>query len=1045
MSAVAGVANFSGKGLSLNLVGNDKQLRATKASTLGGGGSGALSVDSAVFAVTAGAADHLVYVAGNAQSAAVGTAVAIDPQVQVVDASGNPVSGTTVNFSLTGGGGSVGRPAVVSDASGLASSSFVLGGSIGSDNHTMKGEALSLPGVPKTIVFSASGTFDCGPRVDLFVGSKTQEGAADGFGHAARFFQPSHMASDGTYVYLADSYNHTIRRFDPRTAEVITLAGKPGWQGCADGVGVNARFNLPYGLAVEGGFLYIASFECRGIFQMDLATHAVTLVAGGGWGDSDGYGLAAEFRGPVGLVSDGTYLYIAEGGGNRIRKMDLATNEVSFVAGSLTGASAYANGVGAAARFDDPVGVVIVGNALYVTDSNNYAVRKIDLADDSVTTFAGKAPPRGSEAVDGIGTSARFQYLGGLATDGTFLYVADSGSDTIRKVEIATAEVSTVVGFAWETAAGADGPLSLVRLNQPVALLLVGGQLYLTEGRTHRLRKVDFAGQTVATVAGQFPSAALYTDMAPGFGSQARFGRTGQMLVVGSNLYIAESAYDAIQQVDLDTAEMTLFAGGNGTGGTNGGLGVVQFNDPAGLATDGTDFYVSDGAGCTIRKITTATMTTTTLAGSYGNCDYADGVGAAARFQYINSLVFVGGYLYAPDGLNCAIRRIDVSTGAVTTVAGAAPPVSICDLVDGVGNAARFNSLFGIATDGTSLFVSEDYTHAIRRIDLATMAVSLFAGSTVGFADGPGIGAQFFYPKGLSVSGGYLYVADQGNHALRKIELASGTVSTVVGDGSSTLQQEGPLTQATIYAPHSLINYGSSIYFSSGFQGDSLPGIFKLTTPPGAGPGVADHLEVTEGNNQVSTIYQNLPINPKVRVVDISGIPVAGYTVHFHPSDYYGAAAGASDVVSDAQGYASTTLGVSSYAGGFAPVLVAENNLLPGAVKRIVFMATIEASTPDSLVAINGNGQSAGVGTALPISPQVRVVDGGGNAIANHSVNFSVIGGGGSLGSASGMSDALGCAKTPFTLGPVPGLNQMKAEDLGLPGTTSVTFSATGL
>jgi sugar lactone lactonase YvrE len=204
-----------------------------------------------------------------------------------------------------------------------------------------------------------------------------QNGSTDGTAAAARFFHATGITTDGTSLFVADSANHTIRRVDIATGEVATLAGKAGVQGWADGVGVDARFYNPGGITTDGVHVFVSdsNFTVRKIV---IATGEVTTLAGrpGTAGSADGVGGAARFAVASGLTTDGTNLFVADTTNSLIRKMVIATGEVTTLAG--TGQQTYANGFGRAAGLSFPSGITTDGSSLFVADSLNNAIRQID-------------------------------------------------------------------------------------------------------------------------------------------------------------------------------------------------------------------------------------------------------------------------------------------------------------------------------------------------------------------------------------------------------------------------------------------------------------------------------------------------------------------------------------------------------------------------------------------------------------------------------------------------------------------------------------------
>ena len=214
--------------------------------------------------------------------------------------------------------------------------------------------------------------------------------------------------------------------------------------------------------------------------------------------------------------------------------------------------------------------------------------------------------------------------------------------------------------------------------------------------------------------------------------------------------------------LNLSTAVTTL--AGSSQGSTNASGTSASFSEPWGITTDGTNLYVSDSGNHRIRKIVIDNGTVTTLAGSSsGN---TDATGTSASFTNPWGITTDGTNLYVTDHDNHRIRKIVISTGAVTTLAG-----SSSGNIDATGTSASFSYPTGITTDGTNLYVSDQSNQWIRKIVISTGVVTTLAGSgSQGSTDATGPSASFKYPNGITTDGTNLYVADQSNHRIRKIE-----------------------------------------------------------------------------------------------------------------------------------------------------------------------------------------------------------------------------------------------------------------------------------
>lgn len=335
------------------------------------------------------------------------------------------------------------------------------------------------------------------------------------------------------------------------------------------------------------------------------------------------------------------------GGAIQGNSLTLST-AVSTLAGS--GVQGTVDGTGTAALFYGPRGITTDGSNLYVTDRFNHKIRKIVIANGVVTTLAGSGTVG---TVDGTGTVASFSAPSGLTTDGTNLYVADSGNHRIRKIVIATGVVTTLAGSG--TAGDVDATGVLASFNSPQDITTDGNNLYMTQwgNSSYKIRKIEIATGVVTTLAG------------------------------------------------------------SGIGGAVDGTGTAaSFSGPAGITTDGSNLYVADTINNKIRKIVIATGVVTTLAGS-GSTGATDGTGTSASFFYPQGITTDGNNLYLADTALGRIRKIVISTGVVTTLAGSGGACCI----DATGNAASFGNPQSITTDGTKLYVSDNGGNKIRKIE----------------------------------------------------------------------------------------------------------------------------------------------------------------------------------------------------------------------------------------------------------------------------------------------------------------------------------------
>lgn len=343
--------------------------------------------------------------------------------------------------------------------------------------------------------------------LDTFAGSPEFTGSTDGIGSAARFRHPNAVAvaTNGT-VYVADSDNHTIRKISS-TGAVTTLAGSPGISGSSDGTGSAARFNVPYGVAVDsGGVVYVADTFNQTIRKIGLDGKVSTLAGSAGiTGSSNGTGSSARFNSPSSVAVDASgNVYVADSGNSTIRKIT-AAGAVSTLAGdpNLPGSE---NGIGSAALFSDPYGIAVsAAGVVYVADSGNHTIRVIT-STGTVTTLAGS--PSLSGSLNGTGSAARFNFPSAVAVASTgIVYVADTRNHTIRR--ITTTGVVTTIGGQAGLSGGLDGAAFPTLFSSPSGLAITASnQLYVADYDNNRISR----GLPIAEIVVEEPSGTNLVD-----------------------------------------------------------------------------------------------------------------------------------------------------------------------------------------------------------------------------------------------------------------------------------------------------------------------------------------------------------------------------------------------------------------------------------------------------------------------------------------------------------------------------------------------------
>lgn len=353
----------------------------------------------------------------------------------------------------------------------------------------------------------------------------------------------------------------------------------------------------------------------------------------------------------------------------------------------------------------------------------------------------------------------------------------------VPDVTVSTLAGDGRLGFNTETCV--SGTDALFRRPRRLALA-PDGLLYVTDQQNHAIRTVNPDSGEVCTVAGGVEG---YKDSADSSDPPAFSFPNGITVASDGTIYVTENGNNVVRRIRRNGSSLMVdtFAGlfdmitnpdrqkqFNSTregidGFRNGGLLDATFSLPDDIliAPDGT-IYLADAGNNAIRRIRQNVVDT--VAGN-GVPGFADGVAGNARFNTPTGLALSpdARFLYVADTNNHRVRRIDLLTQQVDTIAGN----GASDYVDGPSGEASFNQPIGLAVDGDgSVYVSEVFNNDIRLIDLQGNVTTL-AGSKSKFEDGPGLTAKFDNPRGLAIDRqrGILYVADQENSRIRKLVL----------------------------------------------------------------------------------------------------------------------------------------------------------------------------------------------------------------------------------------------------------------------------------
>ncbi|MBI3951246.1 MAG: hypothetical protein HY314_12425 [Acidobacteria bacterium] len=558
-------------------------------------------------------------------------------------------------------------------------------------------------------------------------------------------------------------------------------------------------------------------FSLAGLNPRAQGGPTITTLAGGNVGDGR---VAAEalLNHPADVVVDAQgNIYVAEEFYDRVRRIDAVTGIITTVAGN--GVSGFSGDGGQAinASLNKPEGIAVdaAGN-LYIADFNNHRVRRVDpsgvitsVAGDGFTDKDGNGRFRGD---GGPATQASLSKPRGVAVDSLGnLYISDWGNNRIRKVDMASRVITTFAGDGKDTAAGDGGPASKASLNPAGLAFDAMGNLYVADFSNHLIRKIEKATGNISTVAGDGSKVLCDLRNDPcscGFAGNGKFDADSgpakllslnfpQDVAVGvqGDVYIADTANHRVRRLTSD-GMITTIAGtspvdryGLGTGGYEGDSGpaiMAKFNRPTGAAVDAAgNVIVADYENDRLRVVDAAGMITA-LAG--GPVSFGDGGPVAQAATYTPQAVAVDaeGNVFFAEPATGRVRRIDARTGMITTVAGNGIIEYSGD--GGPATQAGLAGPIGLAVDSKGdLYISELLGMRVRKVEKATGIITTYAGNGVdGFSGDGGLAtqAQLNVPRGLAFDANdNLYIADSCNHRIRRVD-TRGIITTVAGTGA---------------------------------------------------------------------------------------------------------------------------------------------------------------------------------------------------------------------------------------------------------------------
>ncbi len=551
---------------------------------------------------------------------------------------------------------------------------------------------------------------------------------------------PEGLALDASgNLYIADRDNHCIRKVDATTGVITTVAGNGfyGFEG-DNGPATSAQLYQPNGVAVDtAGNLYIADSNNHRIRKVNASTGVITTVAGTGiygFGGDNVPATSTPLAYPNGVAVDTAgNLYIADRNNQRIRKVDATTGVITTVVGIGGYGPGGDNGPATSAQLTYPRGVAVdaAGN-LYIANTETHRIRKVDAATGFITTVAGD----GSSGFGGDGgpaTSAKLYYPRGVAVDATGnLYIADSNNQRVRKVDASTSVITTVAGLLTASVSFTGGSALEARLPMPTAVTeAANGDLFITDGVYNALFKVSNGAISRVDTGAETLNNPLDVKIGP-----------------DGSLYVADAKNDRILKISDGVTTVLAFDAIEGK----------TLSRPHDLVFDGQgNMYISDTQNNRILKRE-----------SGGNTE----VVATGALNRPNGIALdAAGNLYIADYNNDRIVKV-TQTGGVSYIAGASNSGYNGDGRQALG--AYLDDPRDVAVDTAgNLYISDSYNCRIRKIDATSGVISTVVGNgSEGFSAGGGVPtqAQLNYPRGITVGpSGTLYIADTDNGLIRSV------------------------------------------------------------------------------------------------------------------------------------------------------------------------------------------------------------------------------------------------------------------------------------
>lgn len=580
---------------------------------------------------------------------------------------------------------------------------------------------------------------------------------------------------------------------------ITTEAGAPG-SGLALGLG-----QVPFSLGSGGDHVYVGDAANPVVRDLIYSTGAEGVLAG-----DDGYGYTGHggqatssmINGAGAIAHCGTDTYFADTYNYVIRKVDVS-GQVTTVAGTGQPGDSGDGGLATSAQLSRVFGLACrTGGGLYISDSDNGAVRILTPDGLIHTWYYGFGFPTGIS--EGGGTD--------------YLYVVDTATSEIWVIsDIYPPRIIAGTGVAGYNG---EGRATTSELNHPLGLVQHGSYLYVADTDNNRIREVDIGQDGIGTISGT-GAAGFSGDQ--GLAPAAELNRPEGVLyytsACGDQLLIADTGNNRVRDIAFGSCggplDVITTIAGNGSpswSGDGGQATAAEFGKPYAVAYDGAgNEYVADNQNNVVRKIT-ATGVVSTVAGEATQPPGFSGDGGLATSAQLNEprglVVNSAGDIFFVDAANQRVREIDHTSQIITTIAGNGTAGFSGD--GGPAISASLNWPDELAIDGSgNLYIADSLNNRIRKFTAGGTITTYAGDGTKGFSGdtGPATQARLNAPIGLAFdSAGNLYFTDGNNNRVRRVDHATGLITTVAGTGFAGLSGDGHLaTQAELDSPTGLV------------------------------------------------------------------------------------------------------------------------------------------------------------------------------------------------------------------------------------------------